>query len=403
MKIRHKIRKSKKLLIIIISTIIILSAFASVGLLIATRKTDKVPIAQTVAVKQEQTAVNQGKTIHVASMGDMLAHDSIIANAKTDNGYDFAKFFKNIRPAYQNADVIFCNQEGLSSGEQYGISGYPSFNAPTKFSADLQSGAGCNLINLANNHMGDKGVDATNATIDNWTTLKPLGTSGANKTTDDQNKVSFSEFKGVKIGFVSFADFNNNIATPGYSINNYHDEALVRRLVTDARSNADIVIISMHWGVEDSAVVSVDQQNEANLLSSLGVDVIIGTGPHVLQKVDILDRQDGGKTIVMYSLGNMLSSQLNISELIGGVAQFDVTKTANDKTSVSNLTFIPTYMHYEWTAAESSNNDLMARKNAMIYLLSDASEPLSRSLFNTTVAAQKQYVIDTLGPEITVK
>jgi len=176
--------------------------------------------------------------IHMAAMGDMLAHDTIIANAKTDSDYDFSKYFTNIRPSYKNADVIFCNQEGLSSGNQYIISGYPSFNAPTRFSSDLQSGAGCNLINLANNHMGDKGVAATNVTIDNWTSLKPLAISGANKSVDDQNKVSFAVVKGIKIGFVSFADFNNNKATPDYSINNYHDEALVKRLVTQARANA---------------------------------------------------------------------------------------------------------------------------------------------------------------------
>ena len=340
--------------------------------------------------------------IHMAAMGDMLAHDTIIANAKTGDSYDFAKYFKNIRSSYQTANLIFCDQEGLSSGETYGISGYPSFNAPTKFSTDLQSSAGCNLINLANNHMGDKGVAATNATIDVWTKLQPLAVSGANKNTADQEKVSFAEVDGIKIGFVAFADFNNNNATPSYSINIYN-ESLVRQLIAEARANADVVIVSMHWGVEDSSVVSADQQNKANLLSSLGVDVIIGTGPHVLQKVQIITRADGGETLVWYSLGNMLSSQLNLKELIGGIATFDITKTTANKITIDNIAFTPTYMHYEWTSTQAANGDLLARKNAMIYLLSTAADPLSRSLLNTTVADQKQYVIDTLGSEVTVK
>ena len=352
------------------------------------------------AVKQ---TVKDSNVIHFAAMGDMLAHDTIIANAKTESGYDFGKYFTNIRSGYSNANVIFCNQEGLSAGEQYGISGYPSFNAPTQFSNGLQSGAGCNLINLANNHMGDKGVDATNATIDVWNNLKPLGFSGANKSATNQQNASFSEINGIKIGFVSFADFNNNQSTPGYSVNIYHDEALVRSLVTQARTNADLVVVSMHWGVEDSSIVSSDQMAQVDLLSSLGVDVIIGTGPHALQKVETVTRQDGGKTVVWYSLGNMLSSQLNIKELIGGIAQFDITKVSQGKVNITNLTFTPTYMHYEWTATEAANSDLLARKNAMIYLLNSAADPLSRSLFNTTVAEQKQYVIDTLGPEVTVK
>lgn len=341
--------------------------------------------------------------IHFAAMGDMLAHDTIISNAKTENGYDFAKYFTNIRSSYSNANVIFCNQEGLSSGETFGISGYPSFNAPVQFSSGLQSGAGCNLINLANNHMGDKGVNATDATIGVWNNLKPLGFSGANKSAADQQDVSFSEVNGIKIGFVSFADFNNNKATPAYSVNIYHDETLTRALVTKARAKADLVIVSMHWGVEDSNVVSTDQIAEVNLLSSLGVDVVIGTGPHVLQKVETVTRSDGGKMIVWYSLGNMLSSQLNIKELIGGIAQFDVTKVDAGKVNIDNLSFTPTYMHYEWTASEAANSDLLARKNAMIYLLDSATSPLSRSLFKTTVAEQKQYVIDTLGSGVAVK
>jgi poly-gamma-glutamate synthesis protein (capsule biosynthesis protein) len=397
---RNKHRKIYLIAIIIFVSLLFVGVGAWWYLYNTNKSPDSARLKTTIST---QTTTPKEAIIHMAAMGDMLAHDTIIANATTETGYDFKHYFNYIRSSYSNADVVFCNQEGLSSGETYGISGYPSFNAPTQFAADLQSGAGCNLINLANNHMGDKGVVATNATIDVWDTLKPLAFSGANKTAADQEKVSYATVNGIKIGFVSFADFNNNTSTPDYSVNIYHDEALVRRLVTAARANANVVIVSMHWGVEDSNIVSADQQNEANLLSSLGVDVIIGTGPHVLQKVETVTRADGGKMVVWYSLGNMLSSQLNINELIGGIAQFDIVKNADNKISINNLSFTPTYMHYEWTASQSANNDLLARHNAMIYLLSAAADPLSRSLFNTTVAEQKQYVVDTLGPETTIK
>lgn len=342
--------------------------------------------------------------VHFAAMGDMLAHDTILANAKDSNGYNFQKFFTNIRPSYQSADVVFCNQEGLSAGEQWGISGYPSFNAPTQFSADLQDGAGCNLINLANNHMGDKGTDAIDATLDVWSNLKPLGVSGANKSVEDQKKISYFTKNGIKFSFLSFADFNNNTDTPSYAINIYHDTALVDSLVSEARANSDVVIVSMHWGVEDSTSVSDDQLSAADMLNKLGVDVVIGTGPHVLQMMQTVYRTtDNFKTVVWYSLGNMLSSQLSVNELIGGIANFDVVKDEKGTISTENYTFIPTYMHYEWTAAEAANGDLLARKNAMIYLLDNAAEPLSRSLLNKTVAELKQHVINTIGTEVTVK
>ena len=350
-------------------------------------------------IKTEQPHI-----IHLAAMGDMLAHDTIISNAKTSDGYDFTKYFTNIRPAYKSADVVFCNQEGLSAGEAYTISGYPSFNAPTKYSADLQNGAGCNLINLANNHMADKGTAAIAATIDNWASLKPLAVSGANKTVEDQDKVSYATINGIKLSYLAFADFNNNTSAPNYSVNIYHDEALVRKLVTEARANSDVVIVSMHWGVEDSSYVSDDQLAEANLLNQLGVDLIIGTGPHVLQMMQTVYRtEDNFKTYVWYSLGNMLSSQLNIKELIGGIAQLDISKAVDGTIAIDNLSFTPTYMHYEWTAEQATNGELSARKNAMIYLLNDAADPLSRSLFNTTVDEQKQYVVDTIGSEVIVE
>ena len=401
-----KQKKNTIWLAAIISVVLVIAGVCCYQYIAKANKMSGVVTSKTVSNTQKSIAaqpVSKNITIHMAAMGDMLAHDTIIANAKTGDSYDFGKYFANIRSSYKGSDLVFCNQEGLSAGENYGISGYPSFNAPIIFSSALQTSAGCNMINLANNHMGDKGVSATNATIDNWANLKPLMISGANKSTDDQNKVSFATVKGVKIGFVSFADFNNNQATPDYSVNIYHDETLVRRLITQARSGADVVIVSMHWGTEDSSTVNPDQQNEVDLLSSLGVDVIIGTGPHVLQKFQTVTRSDGGKTFVWYSLGNMLSSQLNINELIGGIAQFDIIKSVDNKITINNMTFTPTYMHYEWTASQAANSDLLARKNAMIYLLSSAADPLSRSLFKTTIAEQKQYVIDTLGLEVNVK
>ncbi|MEI7689842.1 MAG: CapA family protein [Candidatus Saccharibacteria bacterium] len=396
--VRH--RKHIVRLIVIVFAAVIATA---VGLYLLVTNVSS-PVSKTPTITDTTpTPVKKTGTIHMAAMGDMLAHDTIIANAKTGGSYDFTKFFANIRPSYQNSDLVFCNQEGLVSGENYGISGYPSFNAPTKFAADLQSGAGCNVVNLANNHMGDKGVEATNATIDNWAALKPLAISGANKSAADQEKVSFADVNGIRIGFVAFADFSNNGGTPGYSVNNYHDEALLRRLVTQARGDSDVVIVSMHWGVEDSNIVSDEQSTQARLLSDLGVDVVIGTGPHVLQRQTVLNRPDGGQTVVWYSLGNMLSSQLLTKELIGGIAEFDITKSDSGKVAITNLTFNPTYMHYEWTAAQAASEDLLARKNAMIYLLSAAADPLSRSQLNTTVSEQRQYVIDTIGTGVTVR
>lgn len=357
----------------------------------------------TVNDNSEVKNLQKGSVVRFSAMGDMLAHDTIITNAKIHNGYDFGKFFVNIRPSYQDSDVVFCNQEGLSSGEQWGISGYPSFNAPAQFASDLYNKAGCNLINLANNHIGDKGTEAINATLDVWGKLTTFGVSGANKSAENQKKISYFTKNDIKFSYLAFADFNNNINTPSYAVNIYHDNTLLETLITEARANSDVVIVSMHWGVEDSSYVSDDQLKTANKLNELGVDVVIGTGPHVLQMMQSLYREeDNFKTVVWYSLGNMLSSQLNVNQLIGGIANFDITKDEKGTITVGNYSFTPTYMHYEWTSTEATNYDLLARKNAMIYLLDDAIEPLSRSFLNKNVADLKQYVINTIGIEVKI-
>ncbi|MBI3889185.1 CapA family protein, partial [Candidatus Saccharibacteria bacterium] len=303
------------------------------------------------------SAVQSKPSFTMAAMGDMLAHTAVLNNAKTESGYSFTPFFSKVRSIYASADTVFCNQEGLSAGAEYIISGYPSFNAPAQFSKDLKDGAGCNVINLANNHMGDKGVSATNATITAWQSLQPLALAGANKSADEQKKVQYFTKNGIKTAFLSFADFNNNQSTPSYSVNIYHDTALFESLLREARQNADAVIVSMHWGTEDSGVINNDQRETVARLAALGADVVIGTGPHVLQPAELVKRTDGGTMLVWYSLGNFLSAQLRIDELIGGVAQFKFTKENEGKVSVSEPTFTPTYMHYTWIKKQEDADD----------------------------------------------
>lgn len=348
------------------------------------------------AVRQPSPAENR---LTFAAVGDLLAHDSVVANARTDAGYDFYPFYADVAPMMQKADVRFCNQEGPVAGEALGISGYPTFNAPKEFARDA-SKAGCNLINLANNHMADKGVSGLTQTIDTWQALNPLAIAGANKSAADQQKVSYFEKNGLKVAFLAFTETSNNAGIAGYALNRM-DEGLMRRLSAEARKNADLVVVSMHWGTEDSNQVDQRQRAAAALLAEQGVDVIIGTGPHVLQPVEKLAKAGGGETLVWYSIGNFLSTQLEVRQLIGGIALFDAVKKDRG-VSVENVRFMPTYMHYEWSAADKAAGRLSARKNLKLYPLAAAADPLARSQLSTTVDVQMDYVKATLGRQVSV-
>lgn len=382
-------------------------AIIGIGIWLASTFANVAPknIASPTPTPQPTTPTPQptSRVVTVSAMGDMLPHDSVNQAARQPDGtYNYLSLLELIKPVIADSEIVFCNQEVSSAGENYGITGYPSFNAPTQFAADL-SNFGCNTINLATNHLHDKGQGAIDVTRQTWDELKPLMISGANRSLEEQNTVSFSEIQGMRFAFVAFADYSNTGLSNPFSLNIASNTSLVQNLMSQATSQADVVIVSTHWGTEYSNGVNSQQREFASQLASLGADVIIGTGPHVLEPVEWIPGKDGKQTLVWYSIGNLLSTQLEIPQLIGGVAKFDVVKNPEGVITISSPRFIPTYMHYEWTPAQAASGDLLARTNLKVYPLQEAAEALSRSLFSTTVEAQYEYVRSVLGEAVTVE
>lgn len=340
--------------------------------------------------------------IHVIAMGDMLPHDSVNENAQQPDGsYNYAPFFSGIQAQLDAADVTFCNQEVPSAGVDFGVSGYPTFNAPTEFARDLRGAAGCDLVNLATNHNADKGTEGIAATRAAWDALTPAIVNGANRNADEQGTVAVYDQDGTTFALVSFAEFSN-APVDKISMNFMDDDALVEKLMADARKRADVVIVSAHWGTEDSHEVNDAQRSFATKLAGLGADVIVGTGPHVLQPVTWLDRAGGGKTLVWYSIGNMLSTQLELDQRTGVIAGFDVVRDGDGGVTIENPTAIPTYMHYDWTAEQEAAGDLAARHNLSLTPLADADEVLKQTRFGVTAAEQLAATTTILGGDVKV-
>ncbi|CAN5641851.1 hypothetical protein BH23PAT1_BH23PAT1_3820 [soil metagenome] len=347
---------------------------------------------------QEEITDTDPSRIRLIASGDMLPHDTINERAKTGDGYDYEQFFTEVKPVFDGADIRFCNQEVPSAGEQFGISGYPTFNAPMAFSRNL-SEVGCNLINLANNHINDKGQPGINQTLDVWDGLDTLAVAGANRNAEEQSKVRYFEVKGVKFAFAAYAEYSNNRNVSDYGLN-LLNESLVRSQLNEAKEQADIVIVSAHWGTEFSTSANDFQRRWAKTFADLGADIVIGHGPHVIQPAEKLPKAGGGETLVWYSIGNMLSTQLEVEALTGGFAVMDIDTETKQLTDVS---FLPTYMHYEWTAEEKAGEDLLARKNLKLYPLDKAAEPLSRSLHNTTLEVQTEHIRKLRNQDAEVK
>lgn len=380
--------------------VILLAGGASAWWLMTGRSPDDKSAATATSKPAITTAAP--KPIQVAAMGDMLPHDSVNKNAlQADGSYNYGPFFTNILPIYKDADVVFCNQEVPSAGVEMGVSGYPTFNAPTQFAVDLRTEAKCNMINLATNHAADLGSAGITLTRNVWDTLDPLSISGANRTPEEQNTVKISEVKGVKFALVSFAEYSN-APIDDLSVNKFGNTALFESLITQARQNADVVMVSMHWGTEDSHAVNANQTTYAQRAADLGADVILGTGPHVLQPVTWLNRADGGRTLVWYSLGNMLSTQLNLDQRIGVIATFDVN-TDSGKPVIENPVAHLTYMHYDWTAQQEAAGDLLSRTNLSINPLAASADLLATTRFQgATVDGVLAQMSGILGPDVKV-
>lgn len=339
--------------------------------------------AQPATQPQEQL-----KTIRLLATGDMIAHDSINANAKQPDGsYDYAKLMSDMRQYFEKGDINFCNQATPAGGEQYGISGYPIFNAPVAFAHGIEA-VGCNVINIGTNHTNDKGQGLVDATVAAWDNREILAVAGANRSNEEQAKVRTFEVKGVTFAFVAYTDYTNEPLPNTYGVNRY-SQALATDQIAEAKKQADFVIASMRWGTEYSPDVNERQDQIAKELADAGADVIFGHGPHVLQPVKKLTASDEREVYVWFSLGNFLNSQLDKESLIGGFASMEIDGATKKITRVG---FMPVYQHYDWTAAEKAANNLLARKNFQIVPLDKAADLLAKSQLGTTVEAEAARV-----------
>lgn len=371
-------------------------------------------------VKDSSTSSNINKTIVKApsdkkegknsvrmyAMGDMLPHDSVVSQAKQGTGYDFASYFSSIRPLYKDADAVFCNPEAPVSGDKYGVSGYPQFNAPGAFARDLSSsgGAGCNVITMGNNHINDRDQPILNDSVDIWRGLKPLAVTGANKSASEQQQVPTFTQNGVTVAVVALNEYNNRQPANSYSLNSLSDEVLVKDLMNSAKENADAVIVSIHWKQENITRSTAAQRAAVARVASLGADVIIGTGPHVWQEVAYVPSTGGKQALVWYSIGNMLSSQLTIDQLTTGVAGFTIHKEVNDGTvKIDTITIDPVFMSYSWPASAKAADNLAARTDLRLQPLSDANSNISAMFGSEHSSAERlSFLKQTVSSDVAV-
>lgn len=354
---------------------------------------------QTQMSKQKARSSSQVETtkpnrIRLIATGDFIFHDAINLRAKkSDGSYDYLQFMTAMQPFFQAADIKFCNQATPIGGAGFGISGYPVFNAPFEAMHDMDK-LGCNVINTGTNHTNDKGQAVIDAELNEWDRQPDvLAVAGANRSAAEQRRVRYFTLKGVKFAFLSYSTYSNTANPHTYSLNRFSDQ-LVQKQMAEARAGADIVVVSMRWGTEYSNTINEEQNRDAQKLADLGADIVLGHGTHTLQPVKQLRGKAGRRTVVWYSLGNFLNAQVEVQGLNNCLAIMDIDTSTK---KVTNVSCLPIYMHYEWTAAQKANQDLLARHNFQLIPLDQAAGLLAKSQLNTSVADQTDRIKNTLN------
>ncbi len=315
---------------------------------------------------------SNGETrIKFLAAGDNIIHENVYtdakARAKDGQKYNFTDMYAGIADMVKSADLAFINQETPICGDEMTVSGYPNFNTP-EAAGDALIELGFDIINMANNHMLDKKEAGYRNSLDYWHARENKVTMlGGYYDKADYENIRVVEKNGVSIAFISYTYSTNGMYLPAGSTMYipYINEAEIVRMTKKADTLADLVFVVMHWGEENYFTLSSSQKSLANAITEAGADVIIGMHPHVIQNMEWKTATDGSKTLVIYSLGNLISTQYDNMNLVGGIVTFDIVKDKSGNITIENPIYNPTVTHYN-----------KQRLGLQVYLMKDYTEEL---------------------------
>ena len=283
---------------------------------------------QTVNTKKETYA-------SMVMVGDALIHGTVYGTAHryaNYNGYDFKPMLEHIKERVKDYDLAYYNQETILGGTELGLSTYPLFNSPYEV-GDAFIDAGFNLVSLATNHTIDKGEKGVLNSRNYWNQQADVLAAGSYSSFEERDKVVIKEVNGIKYAFLSYTTYTNGLIVPTgkeYLVNVY-DEDLIKEEITRYRDQVDLLMVAMHWGTEYMTYPTNEQKEISEYLASLGVDLIIGCHPHVIEPIEYID-----DTLVIYSLGNFISSQIGVERLTGLMLSLNIKKEEyHGKTTIS--------------------------------------------------------------------
>lgn len=350
-------------------------------------------------VNEEETTNGSTEVVNskvtLVAVGDNLIHNTLIAAGEQEDGsLDYTSLYANIKPDIEKADIAVIDQETILGGDSFEYTGYPLFNSPWEI-GDAAIDAGFDIFNCATNHTMDMGWAGIEKELEYFSDKENVVALGINADEREYNTITYYEKNSITFALLNYTFGTNGISLPEDKpwCVNLLDEEKVTADIKEAREHADVVIVFPHWGTENSHEVSDYQREYTQLFSDLGVDIVIGCHPHVLQPVEwVTNETTGKKMIVYYSLGNFISHQIELDQLCGGMAQLTIEKHGDD-IEISSAKLVPIVCHYN-----RGDND---KFEFDVYKLSDYTDDLAatHSQSGGTVEYYTDLVNDVIDEE----
>lgn len=346
--------KNKKILsfvIPVVAAVLVMVSLAVSGHI--TKKADeKNPTATTaVSVVNEESTENtkpQNSKVTLMAVGDNLIHNTLIAAGEQEDGsLDYTSLYANIKPEIEKFDIAVIDQETILGGSSFDYTGYPMFNSPWEI-GEAAIDAGFDIFNCATNHTMDMGWQGIEKEIEFFSNHKDVVQLGVNADENSYDQITYYEKNGITFAMLNYTYGTNGIPLPEdkpWCVNLLEKEKVTKD-ISEARKHADVVIVFPHWGTENSHDISDYQEEYTKLFSDLGVDIVIGCHPHVIEPVKwVENKETGKKMLVYYSVGNFISHQIELDQLLGGMAQVTIEKHG-EEIEISSAKFVPIVCHY---------------------------------------------------------
>lgn len=310
--------------------------------------------------------------------GDLMLHLPIVRTSQTTDGYDFSDIFRYVQEYVSDANYAVVNLETtLSGSEGKEFTGYPDFNSPDQIALNAKN-AGFDMLLTGNNHIYDYGTDGLKRTM---SIIRGFGLDylGTVESAED-TRHAIQNIGGVKVGMAcyTFADIDDkgNVKVNGHKTDsaaagliNAFDYDKLSHFYTEVEgelaamkaNGADALVVYIHWGDEYSSVINEKQREIAQQLCDMGVNVLVGTHPHVVQPVELMSvsMEPARKMICVYSAGTLLSNlradtiNMETSHCEDGLLfNFTLSKYSDGTTRVSAVNLIPT-----WVMVKGSGED----------------------------------------------